>query len=144
MSTDGIRLSRGPALLLHAVAAVLFASGAIAAIADVLDAAGGEPGWFFHAKPMALAVHGGAALAFLVVLGALLPTHVARAWRARRNRVSGSIFLAAIAALILTGYGLLYAGDEEVRFAVQWLHIGVGVVEPFLFLAHVLLGRRSR
>ena len=38
-------------------------------------------------------IHGAAAMAILVLVGMLLTGHVRFAWRARRNRGNGSLFL---------------------------------------------------
>jgi len=51
-------------------------------------------------------IHGAAAMAVLVLIGMLLSAHVRFAWRARRNRANGSVFVSAFAILIITGYGL--------------------------------------
>ena len=144
MSADGIRLSRRQGLALHLVAAVLFLSGAAAAACDLLAAAGRESELLVDAKPWVLKVHGAAAMLFLVGLGSLLPTHVVTAWRARRNRVGGAILLGVFVLLGVTGYGLYYAGGEQLRTAVQWTHLIVGLVEPAVLLAHIFSGRLSR
>ncbi len=85
-------------------------------------------------------IHGGAAMAALLVLGALTP-HVKRGWKAAKNRLSGSVLLAANAFLTLTGYGLYYAGDEAVRAWFSrwhaWIGLGLGALIP----AHVIAGR---
>ena len=143
-SGDGIRLSRRQGLWLHAIACMVFLSGAVAAGCDLLEAAGRE----LEAGPLlragALRVHGGAAMLFLVAVGALIPTHLQRAWTARRNRWSGACFTAVLAALAVTGYGLYYFGGERLREITRWLHLGLGLAEPGLLLLHIFLGRRSR
>ncbi len=59
-------------------------------------------------------IHGAAAMAILVLVGMLLTGHVRFAWRARRNRGNGSLFLGTFGILTVTGYGLYYAGGESV------------------------------
>jgi uncharacterized membrane protein len=83
-------------------------------------------------------------MAVLVLIGTLLNEHVRLAWRARRNRANGSVFLSAFAFLTITGYGLYYAGDERLRAWTSWVHLAVGLVLPILLLIHILLGRRTR
>ena len=55
-----------------------------------------------------LMVHGGVAMVTLLLLGAIFPIHIARAWRGRLNRVSGSIMVICNAVLIATAFGLYY------------------------------------
>jgi hypothetical protein len=89
-------------------------------------------------------LHGGAAMAALLLLGALYPLHARRAWRAHRNRLSGSGMVTINAVLILTAFGLYYLGSETVRPWTSGVHIGFGLLLPAWLLGHVLLGRRSR
>ena len=74
----------------------------------------------------------------------LLNAHVSFAWRARRNRANGSVFLSAFAVLTITGYGLYYAGGERLRAWTSWIHLAIGMVLPILLLIHIFLGRRTR
>jgi hypothetical protein len=97
-----------------------------------------------NAKAWAMKVHGGAAMAVLVLIGMLLNVHVRFAWRARRNRANGSVFLSAFAVLTITGYGLYYAGGERLRAWTSWIHLAIGLVLPILLLIHILLGRKTR
>lgn len=89
-------------------------------------------------------IHGAAAMGILVLIGMLLSAHVRFAWRARRNRTNGSVFLSAFAVLTITGYGLYYAGGERLRAWTSWIHLAVGLALPILLLVHILLGRRTR
>jgi hypothetical protein len=89
-------------------------------------------------------IHGAAAMAVLVLIGMLLSGHVRFAWRARRNRANGSVFLSAFAILTITGYGLYYAGGEGLRAWTSWSHLALGLVLPILLLIHIFLGRRTR
>lgn len=96
------------------------------------------------AKAWAMKVHGAGAMAILVLVGMLLTGHVRIAWRARRNRSSGSLFLAAFGILAVTGYGLYYAGGEQLRAWTSWIHLAVGLALPFLLILHIWLGKRTR
>ena len=89
-------------------------------------------------------IHGAAAMAILIVIGMLLTGHVRFAWRARRNRGNGSLFLSVFAVLTITGYGLYYAGGESLRAWTSWIHLAVGLALPFLLMLHVWLGKRTR
>src|ERR1700732_443038 len=70
------------------------------------------PDLWHDAAAYLLMLHGGAAMATLMLLGALVPLHVRRAWRSRRNRLSGPVMVVVNAVLIATAFGLYYAGSE--------------------------------
>jgi magnesium-transporting ATPase (P-type) len=138
---DSIRLKRLQRYLLYAVLALLFLSGAAWVYWNYLQL----PGDFeASAKTWAMKIHGAAAMAILVLIGMLLTGHVRFAWRARRNRANGSIFLSAFAVLAATGYGLYYAGGESVRAWTSWIHLGLGLALPILLVMHIFLGKRTR
>jgi cation transport ATPase len=139
---DSIRLKRLQRYFLYAVLALLFLSGVAWAYWNYLAASPGD--FETSAKTWAMKIHGAAAMAVLVLIGMLLSAHVRFAWRARRNRANGSIFLSAFAVLAITGYGLYYAGGERLRAWTSWIHLIVGVVLPILLLIHIFLGRRTR
>jgi hypothetical protein len=89
-----------------------------------------------------LMLHGGGAMLTLLLLGALVPLHVQRAWRGRKNRATGATMGALNVLLVVTAFGLYYAGSDVVRPWISDLHIVVGTILPALFAIHVLLGRR--
>ena len=111
-------------------------------LADQMKEAATAEGWQTAAANL-LMIHGGAAMATLLLLGALFPLHVRRGWRARRNRIAGAAMVTCNAALILTAFGLYYLGSEALRPWASWLHIGVGLLLPALLVVHITLGRRS-
>jgi cation transport ATPase len=123
--------------------AVLFASGATWLVADQLKETSNGEIWQQSAAYL-LMVHGGAAMVTLMLLGALFPLHIGRAWRARKNRASGIVMLAFNAVLIASAFGLYYLASEILRPWASDLHIGFGLAMPLLFLAHVTAGRRKR
>jgi hypothetical protein len=90
-----------------------------------------------------LAIHGGAAMVMLVLLGALIPIHVQRAWRGRKNRWTGAVMVTVNALLVATAFGLYYAGSDALRGLISNTHIVVGVGFPVLLLIHILTGRRA-
>src|SRR5205823_14753331 len=103
------------------------------------------PGDFeMSGKAWAMKVHGAGAMAILVLIGMLLSAHVRFAWRARRNRGNGSLFLGAFGILTVTGYGLYYAGGESLRAWTSWIHLAVGLALPLLLIFHIWLGKRTR
>src|SRR5438045_1400074 len=81
---------------------------------------------------------------FLLRTGMLLGGQVRFAWRTRRNRANGSVFLGVFAVLTITGYGLYYAGGEMLREWTSWIHLALGLALPILLLIHIFLGRRTR
>lgn len=144
MKRRGIQLSPRHKRWFYSVTTILFLSGAAwvlfgwlaehsAARADLLQSL----------KSWMLKLHGAAAMAFLVALGILIPTHLKRAWQARRNRVNGAFFVTVVALLILTGFGLYYFGDERWRSGASWLHRVLGFAAPALLALHIWLGRRD-
>ena len=136
---------RRPEWWLYATGTLLWASGigwlASHYLLSSRDAFGevshpGDAGW--------LRVHGAAVIAFLLALGALLPTHIVPAWRRRTNRRSGLVMLVVVAVLTLTGYGLYYAGDEQLRPWISTIHWSVGLCAALALAVHRILGRRPR
>ena len=85
-------------------------------------------------------IHGGAAMLALVVLGALT-AHIRRGWKADKNRLSGALLIAVNVFLIVTGYGLYYAGGEALREWLSRWHAWIGLVSGVLLPAHVIAGR---
>jgi hypothetical protein len=127
----------------YALFAGLFISGCAWLAADQLkDTPDGELWQAIDAN--LLMIHGGLAMIALIAIGALFPAHIARAWRARRNRIMGSIMVIFNAILIATSFGLYYAGSEALRPWMSDIHIAAGVCLPGLFVVHVFLGRRTR
>ena len=140
--TDRIRLRRFQRPILYAVLALVFLSGVAWAYWNYLAASPGD--FEMSAKAWAMKIHGAAAMAVLVLVGMLLNEHVRLAWRARRNRANGSVFLSAFAFLTITGYCLYYAGGERLRAWTGWIHLAIGLVLPILLLIHIFLGKRTR
>jgi hypothetical protein len=98
-----------------------------------------DPAWE-RVPGLLLKIHGGAAMAALLVLGALV-NHIRRGWNANKNRLSGALLIALNTFLIVTGYGLYYAGDEATREWLSRWHAWIGLVVFVLLPAHVIAGR---
>jgi len=94
-------------------------------------------------EALMLQVHGAAAFATLIALGAMFTHHVRRGWALLRNRVSGAVVIAALGALIVTGYALYYLVNDASRATISVAHWLVGVAFAPLFVAHVVIGRRA-
>jgi hypothetical protein len=91
-----------------------------------------------------LRLHGAAIMAGLVVLGSLLPGHVAGALRAGENLRSGLSMLGLAVFLTATGYGLYYVGDENVRSWISALHWLAGLAAGVALPLHLWFGKRRR
>jgi hypothetical protein len=137
-----IRLNAFHRRLLYGVLALLFLSGVTWAYWNYLISLPGD--FEMTAKTWAMKIHGAAAMVILVLVGMLLTGHVRFAWRARRNRINGSLFLGAFGVLTVTGYGLYYAGGERMRAWSSWIHLAVGSALPLLLILHIWLGKRTR
>jgi hypothetical protein len=125
----------------YAAFSVLFVTGAAWLFTDQLkDAPSGEA-WQLAGSYL-LMIHGGGAMLTLLLLGALFPLHVQRGWRGRCNRLAGSAMLTCNAILILTAFGLYYAGAELLRPWLSSLHTVVGLGLPLIWAFHVVVGRR--
>ncbi len=137
--------ARRPELWLYATGTLLWASGlgwlASHYFLSSRDAFGELS---HHWDAVWLRLHGAAMMAFLVALGALLPTHIAPAWRRRTNRRSGLVMVVVVSVLALTGYGLYYAGDEQLRPWISAIHWGVGLCAAVALVVHRVLGRRRQ
>lgn len=96
------------------------------------------------AEPWLLRLHGAAAMGVLVILGTMLPLHLQRGWRARRNRGSGGTIVLLCTLLVVSGYALYYAGGEQTRRIAVVLHDGLGLVFPLVLWWHIARGRRAR
>jgi len=83
-------------------------------------------------------------MAALLLFGTLLPLHIRRGWRARVNRGTGVVMVAAFCLLIATGYGLYYAGGEQLRRATALAHDALGLGLPLLLVWHIVRGRAGR
>jgi cation transport ATPase len=137
-----LRLESGLRFGNYAVVATLTATGVIWLMADMLKASEDGELWQAIGANM-LMLHGLAAMIALVLVGAMIPMHLSGFWRARRNRISGAAMVGTNAALMITAWGLYYAGSDELRTFVADVHIAVGIALPALVATHVVLGRRS-
>ena len=137
-----MRLKPSFRFAIYAAFGVLFLTGAGWLVADWQKDISTDEIWQ-QSVAYLLMVHGGAAMVTLLLLGALIPVHVMRAWRSRKNRVSGSAMVTFNAVLIVTAFGLYYLGSETLRPWMSWIHIGAGFSLSLLFPLHVFWGRRE-
>ncbi len=139
-----MRLKGAFRFALYAVFGLLFVSGALWILADQMKTRSelDSDAWQ-QAAALLLSTHGGAAMVTLMLLGALGPMHVQRAWRARKNLATGIVSLVMYGLLIATAFGLYYVGSEALRPWISHVHIVFGLGVPAVITAHILVGRAS-
>ena len=125
----------------YTVFSVLLVTGVAWLPVDRLKNTGGADLWSALA-PVLLMAHGGAAMLALLLLGALVPLHLAPAWRRDKNRALGVAMATLTALLIASAFGLYYIGSDTLRGWASDLHIALGLAFPALLAAHVMTGRR--
>ena len=138
-----MRLDLGLRLWNYAAFTALLVTGAIWVVADQFKTSENGEMWQAIAANT-LMLHGMTAMIALVLLGAMIPLHIQRSWRAGKNRISGSIMVATTSILVVTASGLYYAGSDPLRDLVVDVHIVVGLALPVLIVIHIMLGRRAR
>jgi hypothetical protein len=136
-----MRLNTSFRYSIYAAFAALVLTGGGWLVADWQKDVSSDEVWQQVAACM-LMVHGGAAMLALLLLGALIPVHLLRAWRAKKNRISGGIVATLNVALILTAFGLYYLGSEALRPWLSWIHIVIGFALAAMLPIHVMLGKR--
>lgn len=127
----------------YAVFGLLFASGAAWLLAGGPDPEAAAS-WLSDVPAVLLKLHGGAAMLFLLLLGAFATQHVQGLWRGGKNRRTGAVMLTINSVLIVTAYGLYYSGSDGLRAWASDLHIAAGLALPALIAHHIWFGRRSR
>jgi heme A synthase len=120
----------------------MFLTGTAWLVADWQKSTSGEDFWHASAAWL-LMLHGGGAMVTLLLFGALLPLHAYRAWRGKKNRVSGAVMVSFNMVLIVTSFALYYVASESVRPWMSDIHIAAGSCLPVWLLAHITLGRRA-
>jgi hypothetical protein len=130
-----VRLDPRFRLAVYAAFSILFATGAGWLLADRMmkDASGGEA--WQTASAYLLMLHGGAAM--------VIPLHAQRGWRSGRNRPTATAMVAFNGTLVVTSFGLYYAGSETMRPWMSDIHTALGLLLPVLLFVHVFIGRRG-
>ncbi len=140
-----IKLSRRHQLWIYWVSALLMASGLGWLIAHYFLATAGEFGETHHfSEPWWLKLHGALAMVFLIVFGALLPAHAFRAWRLNKNRKSGAVIMGITVILVVSAYGLYYAGGDVLRDWLGVIHWVTGLMAAAGLTVHIWMGKRTR
>jgi hypothetical protein len=81
-------------------------------------------------------------MASLILLGFMMPIHMQKGWEQDRNRVTAIVMLVICGALIASGYGLYYCGDDDWRAWISGIHIAAGCAFPAVLAWHIFTGRR--
>ena len=93
---------------------------------------------FHFLSAWSLKFHGAASFGFLIVFGMIISTHISFNWRVKKNRrISGIVLLVFLVILILTGYGLYYFANENLREIMSALHWIIGVFCSGFFVVHL-------
>ena len=129
---------------LYAIALGVLLSGLLWLLLDWLPVLLDSDWAALAVKQWALRAHGAAAMAMLVAIGGLLPTHVAAGWALRRERPIGVANVAGAAVLAATGWGLYYAGNETLRARVSVAHWMVGIAAAVVLVCHVTRAKSAR
>jgi len=132
-----IRLGRARRLTVYLVCAGLWLTGVAWLVFHYYLRAPSDFGPQTHPlEPWWLRLHGAFAFGALWMLGLLSAAHIVNGWSSARRRWSGAIMLGAAALMTLSGYLLYYLGDEALRGATAYVHWGIGLAAPALFLLH--------
>lgn len=138
-----MRLDPGLRFWSYAAFTALLVTGMIWLVADQFKASDDGELWQGVAANM-LMLHGITAMAALVLLGAMIPLHIRRSWRAGKNRITGAVMVVTSAALVVTAAGLYYAGSDLLRSLMADIHIAAGFALPALVVFHIASGRRAK
>lgn len=87
-------------------------------------------------RALMMKLHGGAAIIFIMVFGALW-LHFMVGFVTKLRLKSGFTLLASSLLLIISGWILYYQPDGIIRSIAFWTHVVVGVFMPVLFALHI-------
>ena len=122
---------------LDTATSVLLVSGSFWLLVHYVFGAGnqeiGLPHW---SESWLMRLHGLAAFVALIAVGAFLPLHVPRGWRARSQRGLEITMLACLALTVITAYCLYYFAPDWIRPSLGWLHTGLGCAWGATILVH--------
>ena len=144
MRPRGIKLSRRHLTWLYGTFLALYFSGLLWIFLHYFFHYRMEMGESHPLEPLSLKIHGATAMMALIVLGTLIPIHMKRGWKAQMNRANGVFIVVVNLLLIATGYGLYYAGRENLRSLSHWSHIVLGILFPAFLVWHIIEGKKSR
>ena len=103
---------------------------------DVPDA------WMVAGRIWWAAAHALSAFCALLLFGSLLPLHVRHGLRQRKSRRTGITLLTTLPLLILTGWGIYYAGGEAFARWTSAAHVLVSLPIAAVLAYHAWRARR--
>ena len=131
------QLSRRRRMIVYGIAGGVWLSGSLWIVFHYFLMSEGDFGPAPHPLEFWwLALHGAFAFASLWLWGLLWAIHIPIGWRMSRRRWSGGIMFGVAAWLVLSGYALYYAGNEELMSISAILHWSIGLAAPVLFFLH--------
>lgn len=80
----------------------------------------------------------------LTLFGALWVVHMRNNWAKRKHINSGGGMVVAVCLLVVSGLGLLYAGDETLVQVSLFVHLGAGPSLMLLFAVHLISALRNK
>lgn len=95
-------------------------------------------------EPLSMKLHGLSLVFMLFFTGSVLHSHIRRATRSKRNRLSGWLVIVLLIVLATTGEILYYFASEQARPLWSEVHWICGLLLTLTFALHPLIGRRSR
>ena len=144
MKPKGLGISRFVKTQLFITLGVLYATGIIWLILHYLLVTESEyVAIQSPLEPLVMVIHGSMVPFFLMVVGALFPLHIERAWKSKKNIITGIIVLTVIAVLIGSGCLLYYCGNETLRKFSSLSHSIIGALVVPVFIAHIYFGKKS-
>tara|TARA_Y100001978_G_C23500971_1_gene341003 strand:- start:30 stop:473 length:444 start_codon:yes stop_codon:yes gene_type:complete len=139
-----IRLSKIHEWLIYALSTIVFISGVTWLYFFYFVRIEGEFGLLNHPfQNTSLVIHGTSSIFLMIALGSVLPVHVMKAWKVKRNRLSGGIFLSLFITLVLSGIGLYYLGTKWAQDFTSIIHWVTGLFFPIFLGVHVYFGKKS-
>jgi hypothetical protein len=135
-------LGRQQKAWLYACFALLFTSGVLWLGVHYFGRSASPIGEIPHpSEAWWMRLHGLAAMVGLVMFGSMMPVHIRNGWKLGTSRASGRTMVGVVALLALSGYGLYYLVDEELRAWTGVIHWSIGLALLPAALIHVLYKR---
>lgn len=137
MAEAGLRLSRVHRIWIYLTLLILLISGVVWLVEQYLLLPVNEfsiPS--SNIAPIALSIHGAAAMVFLILIGTLVSNHILVGLKGRRNKLSGMIMVVLNISLIFTGFLLYYSTSELLRSSASISHSIAGLLIPAVLFFH--------
>lgn len=139
---DGLRMPSWIRALTYGITVVCLMSGALWLVLHHFGWQEGPFGQTPHPLEHPLLVIHGCFAAFSIwCFGLIFVIHIKRGWRKKLNRLTGSVVVLLMLVLLLSGLGLYYLGDENLRASTSTVHWLVGLIAGIALPAHIFFGR---